>query len=122
MVAKVSAVFTKEPQRARKAKVREARRIVEADYREIRSETPTPLLPRPPRSPYAPAYSVFGVDENGLPKNVIGDTIVGITSATRARAVREGDAVAALAAALVEQVVVDTARKRKTEGSATYWS
>lgn len=118
LIAKVSALFSREPptRPARRRTAQKARRIVEAEYRVIRTKVPETVVvatvPRARRSPVLPQYSVFGVDENGLPKNVIGDTVVSLASARRVKAVREGDIFTAVAAAAVEQFVVDMARKQ----------
>jgi hypothetical protein len=122
-IANVTALFSNEPvpTRTRRKTLRKARRIVEADYRIIRSEAPSTTIVPARRSHSTPLYPIFGVDENGLPKNVIGDTIVGITSATRAQAVKDGDPLMALAAAVVEQVVVDAARKQPAKDTGSHW-
>jgi hypothetical protein len=130
LVAKIGLLFSREPplKPTPKNRVRKAQRIARAEYRIIQAEAPRNLAPYVARAyPISrtvgtPVYSVFGMDENGLPRNVIGETVVGLASQTRLRAIREGDAWTALAAAIVEQVVVDSAKKQDDTTGSVRWN
>jgi hypothetical protein len=130
LIAKVGFLFSKEepPKRTPRARVRKAQQIARAEYRNIQAEAPRDIRPyvvratpvrRPPAAPY---YSAFGVDANGLPTNILGDTVLALTGGVRVKAIREGDIGTAIAAAIVEQVVLDTARKSTNQpAKGPYW-
>lgn len=122
-------MFSREPIRrpTSKARVRRAQRIALEEYRSIRAEAPKDFhsfiskeaMPNHSLTQY---YPVFGVDENGHPRNIIGDTIVGLASRERMKAIRKGDTGTAIAAAIVEQVVVDSAKNhQRRAGDGRDW-
>ncbi len=130
LVAKVGMLFSREvtPKRSRKARVRQGQQIVQAEYRVIRAEAPRDIRPYVSRAtpvnrlPLAPYYSPFGVDANGLPKNIFGDTVLALAGGVRVKAVRTGDIATALGAAIVVQVVLDSARKSgERPDNGPYW-
>jgi hypothetical protein len=132
LVAKVSMLFSKEEsKRPSKARVRAAQKIVRTEYRvlteeaprDIRPYVPSPVRVRPSSAPVYQRYPVFGLDQNGYPKNVVAETVVQLTGRARLKAVRDGDIATALAAAVVEQIVVDSVRKaEETQGDKVRWS
>jgi hypothetical protein len=130
LIAKVGVLFSRDepPKRSRKARVRQGQQIVQAEFRIIQSEAPRdigPYLVRATptkRQTSVSCYSPFGVDTNGLPKNILGDTILAIAGGARVKAVRTGDIATAIGAAIVEQVLLDSARKsQEGTGSGQYW-
>jgi hypothetical protein len=129
LVAKIGLLFSKdEPRPIRKARVRKAQRIVRAEYQIIQAEAPGQRQPVPrtvvavPNASIAPSYPVFGVDEFGRPLNLLGETVAGLAGQRRVQAIRDGDSGTAIAAAIIEQVVVDSARKqnRRDDGQVRW--
>lgn len=126
LIAKVGLLFSKEelPKRARSARVRQGQRIVRAEYRIIQADAPknirpyVPMSPRTIRPTSSRFVSPFGKDASGLSKNILGDTVLALAGGVRVKAIREGDVGSAIAAAIVEQVVLDSAKKTR-EGTVT---
>ena len=128
LLAKVGVIFSREPvlpKQSPKARLRKAQHIVRVEYRNLQTEASRDIQryvarPSPTRRPTAqayPPYPVFGVDENGYPKNIVGETVVQLAGRGRMKAIRQGDAGTALAAAVVEQVVVDAVRKHEADNT-----
>ena len=83
----------------------------------IQAEAPRDILPYAARITLSnrtrttPLYPAFGVDANGFPRNIIGETVLALAGGARVKAIRKGDIPTAIGAAIVEQVVLDSARK-----------
>jgi hypothetical protein len=131
LVAKVGMIFAKDtPTPPPKARVRKAQQVVRVEYHVLKAEMPRDIRPyiakpvaarRSPAAAYS-AYPLFGVDQNGYPKNIVAETAVQLTGRARMKAVRKGDAPTALAAAVVEQIVVDAVRKgEQSDPDGRYW-